>query len=88
MLYCPMCNIEKNSSEFYETINPQDIIIPISAETDVLSLQKILTNLVVAEKVVATSNGKYLPKLPSYKDIKTSHVDWSMLGSIVESKFI
>ena len=75
-------------SSFPTAKSLQDIIIPISTETDVLSLQKILTNLVVAEKVVATSNGKYLPKLPSYKDIKTSHVDWSMLGSIVESKFI
>ena len=75
-------------SSFPTAKSLQDIIIPISTETDVLSLQKILTNLVVAEKVVATSNGKYLPKLPSYKDIKTSHVDWNMLGSIVESKFI
>ena len=75
-------------SSFPTAKSLQDIIIPISTETDVLSLQKILTNLVVAEKVVATSNGKYLPKLPSYKDIKTSHVDWSMLGSIIESKFI
>ena len=75
-------------SSFPTAKSLQDIIIPISTETDVLSLQKILTNLVVAEKVVATSNGKYLPKLPSYKDIKTPHVDWSMLGSIVESKFI
>ena len=75
-------------SSFPTAKSLQDIIIPISTETDVLSLQKILTNLVVAEKVVATSNGKYLPKVPSYKDIKTSHVDWSMLGSIVESKFI
>lgn len=75
-------------SSFPTAKSLQDIIIPISTETDVMSLQKILTNLVVAEKVVATSNGKYLPKLPSYKDIKTSHVDWSMLGSIVESKFI
>lgn len=75
-------------SSFPTAKSLQDIIITISTETDVLSLQKILTNLVVAEKVVATSNGKYLPKLPSYKDIKTSHVDWSMLGSIVESKFI
>ena len=75
-------------SSFPTAKSLQDIIIPISTETDVLSLQKILTNLVVAEKVVATSNGKYLPKLPSYKDIKTSHVDWEMLGSIVESKFI
>ena len=75
-------------SSFPTAKSLQDIIIPISTETDVLSLQKILTNLVVAKKVVATSNGKYLPKLPSYKDIKTSHVDWSMLGSIVESKFI
>ena len=75
-------------SSFPTAKSLQDIIIPISTETDVLSLQKILTNLVVAEKIVATSNGKYLPKLPSYKDIKTSHVDWSMLGSIVESKFI
>ena len=75
-------------SSFPTAKSLQDIIIPISTETDVLSLQKILNNLVVAEKVVATSNGKYLPKLPSYKDIKTSHVDWSMLGSIVESKFI
>ena len=75
-------------SSFPTAKSLQDIIIPISTETDVLSLQKILTNLVVAEKVVATSNGKYLPKLPSYKDIKTSHVDWSMLGSIVESKFL
>ena len=24
MLYCPMCNIEKNSCDFYETINPHD----------------------------------------------------------------
>ena len=75
-------------SSFPTAKSLQDIIIPISTETDVMSLQKILSNLVVAEKVVATSNGKYLPKLPSYKDIKTSHVDWSMLGSIVESKFI
>ena len=75
-------------SSFPTAKSLQDIIIPISTETDVMSLQKILTNLVVAEKVVATSNGKYLPKLPSYKDIKTEHVDWSMLGSIVESKFI
>ena len=75
-------------SSFSTAMSLQDIIIPISTETDVMSLQKILSNLVVAEKVVATSNGKYLPKLPSYKDIKTSHVDWSMLGSIVESKFI
>ena len=75
-------------SSFPTAKSLQDIIIPISTETDVLSLQKILSNLVVAEKVVATSNGKYLPKLPSYKDIKTSNVDWSMLGSIVESKFI
>lgn len=75
-------------SSFPTAKSLQDIIIPISTETDVMSLQKILTNLVVAEKVVATSNGKYLPKLPSYKDIKTTHVDWSMLGSIVESKFI
>lgn len=75
-------------SSFPTAKSLQDIIIPISTETDVMSLQKILNNLVVAEKIVAASNGKYLPKLPSYKDIKTSHVDWSMLGSIVESKFI
>ena len=75
-------------SSFPTAKSLQDIIIPISTETDVMSLQKILNNLVVAEKIVAASNGKYLPKLPSYKDIKTPHVDWSMLGSIVESKFI
>lgn len=75
-------------SSFPTAKSLQDIIIPISTETDVMSLQKILNNLVVAEKIVAASNGKYLPKLPSYKDIKTPHVDWNMLGSIVESKFI
>ena len=75
-------------SSFPTAKSLQDIIIPISTETDVMSLQKILNNLVVAEKIVAASNGKYLPKLPSYKDIKTPHVDWSMLGSIIESKFI
>lgn len=75
-------------SSFPTAKSLQDIIIPISTETDVMSLQKILNNLVVAEKIVAASNGKYLPKLPSYKDIKTTHVDWSMLGSIIESKFI
>ena len=75
-------------SSFPTAKSLQDIIIPISTETDVMSLQKILNNLVVAEKIVAASNGKYLPKLPSYKDIKTPHVDWEMLGTIVESKFI
>lgn len=65
----------------------QDILVPIAADTNYKELTPILNNLVVTEKIVATAAG-YLPKLPSYKDIKTSHVDWNMLGSIIESKFI
>ena len=48
----------------------------------------ILNNLVVSDKIVLTSSGNYLPKVPSYKDIKSNHVDWGMLESIIESKFV
>ena len=65
-----------------------EILIPIATETNTKDLMILLQNLTVTEKIVRTSNGHYLPKLPSYKDIKTKHVDWSLLGSIVESNFI
>ena len=75
-------------STFPQAKSVAEIIKPVSTEIKVQELMALLNSLVLADKIVATSSGGYLPKLPSYKDIKTSHVDWSMLGSIVESKFI
>ena len=75
-------------STFPQAKSVADIIKPVSTEIKVQELMALLNSLVLADKIVATSSGGYLPKLPSYKDIKTSHVDWSMLGSIIESKFI
>ena len=75
-------------STFPQAKSVAEIIKPVSTEIKVQELMALLNSLVLADKIVATSSGGYLPKLPSYKDIKTSHVDWSMLGSIIESKFI
>ena len=75
-------------STFPQAKSVADIIKPVSTEIKVQELMALLNSLVLADKIVSTSSGGYLPKLPSYKDIKTSHVDWSMLGSIIESKFI
>ena len=75
-------------SNFPQAKSVAEIIKPVSTEIKAQELMALLNSLVLADKIVATSSGGYLPKLPSYKDIKTSHVDWSMLGSIVESKFI
>lgn len=75
-------------STFPQAKSVAEIIKPVSTEIKVQELMALLNSLVLADKIVATSSGGYLPKLPSYKDIKTEHVDWSMLGSIVESKFI
>ena len=75
-------------STFPQAKSVAEIIKPVSTEIKVQELMALLNSLVLADKIVSTSSGGYLPKLPSYKDIKTSHVDWSMLGSIVESKFI
>ena len=75
-------------STFPQAKSVAEIIKPVSTEIKVQELMSLLNSLVLADKIVATSSGGYLPKLPSYKDIKTEHVDWSMLGSIVESKFI
>lgn len=75
-------------STFPQAKSVAEIIKPVSTEIKVQELMALLNSLVLADKIVATSSGGYLPKLPSYKDIKTSHVDWSMLGSIVESKFM
>lgn len=65
-----------------------EILIPIGTETTLKDLPMILNNLVVSDKIVLTSSGNYLPKVPSYKDIKSNHVDWDMLESIIESKFV
>ena len=65
-----------------------EILIPIGTETTLKDLPMILNNLVVSDKIVLTSAGNYLPKVPSYKDIKSNHVDWDMLESIIESKFV
>ena len=75
-------------STFPQAKSVAEIIKPVSTEIKVQELMALLNSLVLADKIISTSSGGYLPKLPSYKDIKTSHVDWSMLGSIVESKFI
>ena len=75
-------------STFPQAKSVAEIIKPVSTEIKVQELMALLNSLVLADKIVATSSGGYLPKLPSYKDIKTEHVDWEMLGSIVESKFI
>ena len=75
-------------STFPQAKSVAEIIKPVSTEIKVQELMALLNSLVLADKIVSTSSGGYLPKLPSYKDIKTSQVDWSMLGSIVESKFI
>ena len=75
-------------STFPQAKSVAEIIKPVSTEIKVQELMALLNSLVLADKIVSTSSGGYLPKLPSYKDIKTSHVDWSMLGSIIESKFI
>lgn len=75
-------------STFPQAKSVAEIIKPVSTEIKVQELMALLNSLVLADKIVATSSGGYLPKLPSYKDIKTSNVDWSMLGSIIESKFI
>ena len=75
-------------STFPQAKSVAEILKPVSTEIKVQELMALLNSLVLADKIVSTSSGGYLPKLPSYKDIKTSHVDWSMLGSIVESKFI
>ena len=75
-------------STFPQAKSVAEILKPVSTEIKVQELMALLNSLVLADKIVSTSSGGYLPKLPSYKDIKTSHVDWSMLGSIIESKFI
>ena len=75
-------------STFPQAKSVAEIIKPVSTEIKVQELMALLNSLVLADKIVATSSGGYLPKLPSYKDIKTEHVDWSMLGTVVESKFI
>ena len=75
-------------SNFPQAKSIADILIPIGTETTYKDLPVLLNNLIVADKIVRTSSGDYLPKVPSYKDIRTNHVDWEMLGTIVESKFI
>lgn len=72
--------------KFPTPMSTAELLIPVGTDIKARELVDVLNNLVITGKIVLTGGG-YLPKILSYKDSKAKHVDWSLLGDIVESKF-
>lgn len=68
--------------------NMMEIYQALSSETDIATLGRIIPGLVAAGKIVSTASGAFLPKISSHLDSKCPRVDWDMLGTIAESKFV